>query len=319
MSLIEYTIDGKINKVEQAIERVKLGALSTEPLYVCYSGGKDSRVLRRIVEMAEVPHEVYYNMTTVDHPSIVREILDDKGVIVEKPRYKDGTQKTMWNLIVKKKMPPTRLCRYCCAELKEGGGQGRICVTGVRKAESVNRKLNGGAVKIINGNKAVKTATENGLETDFDITPKGGIVMNLDNDENRRLVEMCYRTNKTMINPLIDWTDDDIWEFSKAENVKQSDLYVQCGGNYKRLGCIGCPVASAKEKEMEFADYPKIKEAYIKAFDRMLKKHDIKSSKYDWTDGQAVFDWWLYGDKKQDIDTNQLSLQDMIDDLYVED
>lgn len=56
MSLIEYTLDGKIDKVQQAIERVKLGALSPEPLYVCYSGGKDSKVLRRIVEMAEVPH-----------------------------------------------------------------------------------------------------------------------------------------------------------------------------------------------------------------------------------------------------------------------
>lgn len=103
MSLIEYTLEGKINKVEQAIERVKLGALSPEPLYVCYSGGKDSKVLRRIVEMADVPHEFYYNLTTVDHPSVVREILDDKAIIVEKPRYKDGKQKTMWNLIVKKK------------------------------------------------------------------------------------------------------------------------------------------------------------------------------------------------------------------------
>lgn len=123
MSLIEETLYGKVNKVEQAIERVKLGALSPEPLYVCYSGGKDSKVLRRIVEMAEVPHELHYNLTTVDHPSVVREILDDKSIIVGKPRYKDGKQKTMWNLIVKKKMPPTRICRYCCAELKEGGGK----------------------------------------------------------------------------------------------------------------------------------------------------------------------------------------------------
>lgn len=72
MSLIEYTLDGKIDKVAQAVERVKLGALSPEPLYVCYSGGKDSKVLRRIVEMAEVPHELHYNLTTVDHPSVVR-------------------------------------------------------------------------------------------------------------------------------------------------------------------------------------------------------------------------------------------------------
>ena len=43
MSLLEYTIDGKVDKVEQAINRIQLGALSPEPLYVCYSGGKDSK------------------------------------------------------------------------------------------------------------------------------------------------------------------------------------------------------------------------------------------------------------------------------------
>lgn len=47
MSLIEYTLDGKVNKVELAIKRIQLGALSPEPLYVCYSGGKDSKVCGR--------------------------------------------------------------------------------------------------------------------------------------------------------------------------------------------------------------------------------------------------------------------------------
>lgn len=317
MSLIEYTIDGKINKVAQAVERVKLGALSPEPLYVCYSGGKDSKVLRRIVEMAEVNYELHYNLTTVDHPSVVREILDDKGVIVEKSRYKDGKQKTMWNLIVKNKVPPTRLCRYCCAELKEAGGKGRICVTGVRKAESTNRKLNGGAVKILNGNKAMNTAQDNKIVGDFDTTPKGGLVMNLDNDENRRLVELCYRTNKTLVNPLIDWTDEDIWEFSKVENIKQSDLYVQCGGTYKRLGCIGCPMASIAEKEKQFADYPQIKEAYIRAFDRMVKVRSNEAKQIKWTDGQEVFDRWVH-ENKSTIDDNQLSMQELIDNLQVD-
>ena len=314
MSLIEYTFDGKVDKVEQAIKRIQLGALSPEPLYVCYSGGKDSKVLRRLMEMSGVQYELHYNMTTVDHPSVVREILDDKNIIVDKQRYSDGKQKTMWNLIVKKKMPPTRLCRYCCAELKEGGGKGRICITGVRKAESVNRKLNGGEVKIINGVKAQKTMIENKIEGDFDLTPKGGIVMNLDNNENRRLVEQCYRTNKTIINPIIDWTDEDIWEFSKVENIQQSGLYKQCGGRYNRLGCIGCPMASLEEKLLEFEEYPKIKQAYINAFDRMVKNYGVKSTKYDWYDGQAVFDWWLYGDKNT-TDNNQLSMQELIDNL----
>ena len=310
MALLEHTIYGNINKVDQAIKRIQLGALSTEPLYVCYSGGKDSKVLRRLMEMSDTNYELHYNMTTVDHPSVVREILDDKGIIVDKPRYKDGKQKTMWNLIVKTKRPPTRLCRYCCAELKEGGGNGRICITGVRKAESANRKLNGGEVKIINGVKAQKTMIENKIEGDFDLTPKGGIVMNLDNNENRRLVEQCYRTNKTIINPIIDWTDEDIWEFSKVENIQQSGLYKQCGGRYTRLGCIGCPQASLEEKLLEFAEYPKIKQAYINAFDRMVKNYGAKSTKYDWYDGQAVFDWWLYGDKNT-TDDNQLSIDDI--------
>lgn len=95
MSLIEYTIDGKIDKVELALKRIKLANLSKEPLYVCYSGGKDSKVLRRLMEMSEVPHELHYNLTTVDIPSVVREIIDDKDVIVDKARYADGTQKTM--------------------------------------------------------------------------------------------------------------------------------------------------------------------------------------------------------------------------------
>lgn len=101
MALIEYRLDGTVNKVENAIKRIQLANLSEEPLYVCYSGGKDSKVIRHLMGMSGVPHELHYNLTTVDIPSVVREIMDDKEVIVEKARYTDGTQKTMWNLIVK--------------------------------------------------------------------------------------------------------------------------------------------------------------------------------------------------------------------------
>ena len=73
-------------------------------------------------------------------------------------------------------------------------------------------------------------------------------------------------------------------------------------------------MASLEEKLLEFAEYPKIKQAYINAFDRMVKNYGEKSTKYDWYDGQAVFDWWLYGDKNT-TDDNQLSMQELIDNL----
>lgn len=103
MALIENTLFGKVDKVKQAIQRIQLANLSSEPLYVCYSGGKDSKVIRKLCEMAEVPFELHYNLTTVDHTEIVREIMADKQVIVNKARDKDGKHITMWNLIVQKK------------------------------------------------------------------------------------------------------------------------------------------------------------------------------------------------------------------------
>lgn len=300
MSLIEYTLFGKVNKVKTAIERLKLAELSREALYVCYSGGKDSKVVRRLCEMAGVNHELHYNLTGVDHPSVVREILDDPKVIVDKPRDENGKQKTMWSLIAKKKVPPTRIIRYCCEELKEYGGRGRICVTGVRKVESVSRALNNDVVKII-GKSAAKIQ-----EGNIALSPKGGLVFNLDNADNRRIIEQCYRTSKTLINPIIDWTDADIWEFSRAENIRQSELYVENGGKYRRLGCILCPMATCKEREKEARDYPQIKEAYIRAFQKMLDLN--KDINYRWKTGEEVYEWWLYGNKKLPQLKGQLSM-----------
>lgn len=102
MALIEHYLDITVNKVDIAVERVRLANLSKEPLFLCYSGGKDSKVVRRICEMAGVPFETHYNLTTVDHTSVVQEIKADKSIIIDKAHYSDGTPITMWNLIVKK-------------------------------------------------------------------------------------------------------------------------------------------------------------------------------------------------------------------------
>ena len=55
--------------------------------------------------------------------------------------------------------------RYCCAELKERGGKGRLKITGVRKAESLRRLNNNDVVNIIGKPKTVeKTAVEVGID-----------------------------------------------------------------------------------------------------------------------------------------------------------
>ena len=113
---------------------------------------------------------------------------------------------------------------------------------------------------------------------------------------------MCYRIKKTLLNPIIDWLDEDVWEFIKTENIPYCSLYDE---GYKRLGCIGCPMAGVKERERDFERYPKYKENYIRAFDKM-----ILNGSRSWQSGEEAFDWWMYGESKTKVLENQISLED---------
>ena len=126
-------------KVSKSIKRLKAFEPS-EGYYLAFSGGKDSVVVKALCDMAGVKYDATYRVTSADPPELVQFIKDaHPDVVREIPKDKDGKPVTMWNLIPRKLMPPTRLRRYCCAELKETGGKGRLTVTGVRWDESVNR------------------------------------------------------------------------------------------------------------------------------------------------------------------------------------
>ena len=159
----------------------------------------------------------------------------------------------------------------------------------MRWAESGNRKANRGLVNFQGKPKTItKTADEIGanlLET-----PKGGLILNDDNDESRRLVEQCYRTSKTLVNPIIDWTDDDVWGFLQYYGCESNPLYKQ---GKCRVGCIGCPIQGSRGMKAEFAKYPIYKRNYIAAFDRMLQARIEKGLPTKWKDGKEVYTWWV--------------------------
>ena len=146
-------------KVKKSIERLKAFE-PPEGYYLAFSGGKDSVVCKALLDMAGCRYDAHYRITSVDPPELVQFIRDKHpDVARDYPRYSDGTVATMWNLIPRKRMPPTRLVRYCCPIFKESGGDGRMVVTGVRWAESDNRKKNQGIVSI-HSKKAAKELAE---------------------------------------------------------------------------------------------------------------------------------------------------------------
>lgn len=306
------------NKVKKSIERLKAFE-PPEGYYLAFSGGKDSVVCKALLDAAGVKYDATYRVTSVDPPELVRFIKEKHpDVRREVPRYSDkckneklcGKPINMWNLISEKqKYPPTRWKRFCCEYLKEGGGYGRVTVTGVRWAESKTREENQG-MAVIHKMPSKDELAEN---IEYRINNAGSIVLVNDNDQSRRLVEQCYKRHKTTVNPIIDWTDEEVWEFIRANSIPYCSLYDE---GFSRLGCIGCPLAQQKHREKEFLRWPKYKEAYLLAFDKMLSaRRDTRPFKIGGMDypnatPEDVFNWWM----EYDVLPGQMTFDDFNDE-----
>lgn len=272
-----------MDKLDAAIERLRTAAemsahLYKKPLLLTYSGGKDSDVCLELANLAGIPFEVRHSHTTADAPETVRHVrqklhaleLDGIPCTISYPYYK-GRRTSMWSLIPQKHMPPTRRVRYCCDVLKEQAGNDRWIITGVRWAESVRRRSNRGIYEALG-------------------TRRSEVVMLItDNDDMREIVEACAAKNTRVVNPIIDWTDEDVWSFLQDQQVRCNPLY----GEFTRVGCIGCPMARTKGRNQEFIRWPAYKAMYLCAFEKMLTERRERGLNTDWATVQDVYHWWM--------------------------
>lgn len=261
--------------VEKSVERLDFAyktsqRLYNKPLYIAFSGGKDSVCLYGLAEMLAKKlnkslNEIatfYYHITNIDPPELVNFIKKEYPIVkLQHPK------KSIWQVIEEQSMPPTRLARYCCYYLKEISEKNVVTITGVRWAESIRR------AKSRDGLEYSKKASEKRTR------------LKIDNDDNRREIENCMKFNEIIVNPIIDWNNEDVWMFINSNNIKYCKLYDE---GEKRLGCIGCPMSGKKNRKKNFEKYPKYKEQFIRTFDKMVKTH-----KTTWTNGEDCFKWWM--------------------------
>lgn len=279
-----------MDKEQTAMERLRLASdmslrLYHRPLLLTDSGGKDSAVICKLAENAGIPFEVVHSHTTADAPETVYHVrkrakeYELKGVsyTIHYPTYK-GEPTSMWKLIPVMHIPPTRVVRYCCTVLKETTGRDRFIATGVRWAESTARKNKRSSLEIIHADR------------------KKTLLLNNDNDEDRRLFETCTLKGKRVCNPVIDWQESDVWDYLTDQHVECNPLY--CEGS-RRVGCVGCPLAPRATRNKEFARWPKFPQMYINAFDRMIAERQRRGkidgawSNDAWSTGVDVFHWWM--------------------------
>jgi len=111
----------------------------------------------------------------------------------------------------------------------------------------------------------------------------------------RKMVEPCLKhKTRTYINPIVDWEDEDIWQFIYEKQMVYCSLYDE---GFDRLGCIMCPLTTIEKRIKEANRYPRYVGAFKRAFRKMYDNRK-KAGKFMFRNtgesGDDWFNWWLY-------------------------
>lgn len=281
MNTTKARIDRLTAEAVAFIRRAESLALKMDArgIHVAFSGGKDSQVLLALAEMAGVRHHAEMQLTSVDPPQVVRFVRENyPQVHLNRPKT------TMYRLITKKHILPTRAIRYCCSEFKEFAGVGSVTATGIRKAESAKRSHRNMVEFKVKGKPY--SITDYGELAEQDETT-------FFSAERKETVHCVGNKDKVIINPILDWTEDDVWGFLAFHNLPHCPLYDM---GYKRVGCILCPMSSLTMKEKDLHNFPRfVEKVYLRAV-RTLRTQGFFPA---FTDEYEVLDWWFSGQNKE--------------------
>lgn len=94
-----------------------------------------------------------------------------------------------------------------------------------------------------------------------------------------------------LINPIVSWSNEEIWEYIRKYNVKYCKLY---DSGRDRIGCIFCPNSNKKQMEDDIKNYPDFVNYYIAALDKVLdiQRRKGKISKYK-SGSEWFYNWAL--------------------------
>ena len=205
--------------------------------------------------------DAHMNLTSVDPPEVIRFVKQAyPEVDLIKPK------KSIYQHAIENQILPTMRVRWCCAEYKENAGAGRVTLIGIRHQES-SRRAKRNEVEI--SNRKFSGTLEGLDEYRQELkakrarrkSKKDGV--NITNADQEQTLGCISGKESILISPIIHWTEQDVWEFlNKVMEVPHCSLYDE---GWHRLGCIGCPMSSAKQKQIENVRYPHVKRNWIKA------------------------------------------------------
>ena len=257
----------KIDTAIQTIQRAEPLALKYQDygFHLAFSGGKDSQVIYELAKMAGVKFRPVMQVTTLDPPELMKFVRKNyPDVIMERPKI------NFYKLIVKKSGLPTMKRRYCCQYLKEQAGGNTVTILGIRKSES-NKRAKRNELEI-SGKKYSNTLDQ----------------FNIDNKDQI----LCINgKDKILLSPIINWTNADVWSFIRNHNLQYCKLYDK---GYHRIGCMFCPMACVRVKQLDRKNYPGVEKAIKESIQELIIKNNYGSILNNNVDD--IFNWWISND-----------------------
>lgn len=249
-------------------QKLALAYDSDDGFFLAFSGGKDSQALYHVAKLAGVRFRAHMNFTSVDPPQVIRFVRTCyPDVITHAP------VKSIFALAVDRGILPSMRIRWCCADLKESAGAGKVTLIGIRKQESTRRAKRH---EIEVSNKQ--------FSGDFDqfrkwqrktISAKESALLRRMKREGKKVNEDYFSVNQQdhvrcingqdsiLISPIFNWTERDVWYFlNEVVRVPHCELYDQ---GYHRIGCILCPMSSPRQKQREMQDFPHVRRGWLNA------------------------------------------------------
>lgn len=103
------------------------------------------------------------------------------------------------------------------------------------------------------------------------------------------------REGKYLLNPILEWSDNDVWDFIHSQKLKYPSVY---DSGSRRVGCIMCPLACRASRVKHYEEYPQHVRAIERAVDRLLegkRREEKETSLLKWgRNGHEIVYHWVH-------------------------
>lgn len=246
--------------VEDALMRIKRDYDRCDgKIVLSFSGGKDSTIIAKLIEMSKLPIELVFSNTGVELEATLDFVKKFDCTWIKPEMTMSQTLKKYGKPVLSKEKSD-RLAiyhrnidnnpeQYSAVDKLINGTFGKIANKHIHLLhEDLEFKTSAHCCDILKKKPFQKYMIENDLEGYFTgvRTAEGG---------NRLRYTSCVQTKKlgnkvvVLSMPIIDWTDEVCDAFVEEYNIELSEAYTTYG--MKRTGCVGCPFNQELAKDME--------------------------------------------------------------------